>query len=119
LGPPFGQQGLISKKMTNLSIKNIKNNYIVGSQKGSIQSAPLRGQEVAPTGPKGFIKKGITSKGQSIGQKFIEIDKVGTKNSKKVSIPASRKGKILTEFQNRFKAKQTIKKYYGFLSEKT
>jgi len=119
LGPPFGQQGLISKKMTNLSIKNIKNNYIVGSQKGSIQSAPLRGQEVAPTGPKGFIKKGITSKGQSIGQKFIEIDKVGTKNSKKVSIPASRKGKILTEFQNRFKAKQTIKKYYGSLSEKT
>jgi hypothetical protein len=110
--------------MTNLSIKNIKNNYIVGSQKGSIQSAPLRGgplwgPEGAPTGPKGFIKKGITSKGQSIGQKLIEIDKVGTKNSKKVSIPASRKGKNLTEFQNRFKAKQTIKKYYGSLSEKT
>lgn len=50
---------------------------------------------------------------------YIEVSKVGTKSSKKVNMPSSQKGKqsSLTEFQIRFKAKQTIKHYYGSLSE--
>jgi ribosomal protein S4 len=74
--------------MTNLSLKNIKNNIIDPHHRMAARS-----------------------------NNYIEVSKVGTKNSKKVIMPAKGKQKNLTEFQNRFKAKQTIKKYYGNLSE--
>jgi len=92
--------------MTNLSLKNIKNN-IVGPHKNRW--------------PQGGPQKGAQ---RPIGG-AIEVAKVGTKTSKKVNLPAPLRGSagrpaqrgILTEFQNRFKAKQVIKHYYGSLSE--
>lgn len=46
-----------------------------------------------------------------------QISKAGSKEIKKVNI--LKKNEMLSQFQSQFKAKQSIKRYYGQLSEKT
>jgi hypothetical protein len=62
-------------------------------------------------------KKELSTRYPQRANRFISITRVGTKEIQKVNI--LRNNEILSEYQVQFKAKQSIKKFYGNLSEKS